>query len=146
MKQRTIIFDIDGTLADIEHRRHFVQCDKPDWKLFNAAMVDDTPNKPIMEMYQKFPNYYEMILVTGRTEEYRIITEEWLEHKEIEYDELHMRPDGDYRPDHIIKEEILRKLQTDGKDILFAVDDRQQVVDMWRRNGITCLQCAEGKF
>jgi hypothetical protein len=44
------------------------------------------------------------------------------------------------------EQDILDALKAEGKDILFAVDDRQQVVDMWRRNGITCLQCDEGQF
>ncbi len=63
---------------------------------------------------------------------------------------LHMREDGDFRKDSIIKEEILNKYLKDNNlkvdDIAFVVDDRKKVVDMWRRRGITCLQCAEGHF
>jgi hypothetical protein len=40
--------------------------------------------------------------------------------------------------------EILKTV--DKSNILYAVDDRQRVVDMWRSNGITCLQVAEGNF
>ncbi|MBV1934915.1 MAG: hypothetical protein KUG59_09500 [Parvibaculaceae bacterium] len=57
-----------------------------------------------------------------------------------------MRPDNDSRADHIIKEEILDKLLAQGAEIEFAVDDRNQVVNMWRRRGITCLQCDYGNF
>ncbi|WP_202926579.1 hypothetical protein [Piscirickettsia salmonis] len=48
--------------------------------------------------------------------------------------------------DNIIKEEILDRLLSNNKHILFVIDDRRQVVDMWRRRGIVCLQCAEGNF
>ena len=57
-----------------------------------------------------------------------------------------MRGDKDNRPDSEIKQDILKQLQKEGKEILFVVDDRQSVVDMWRANGITCLQCKKGNY
>ena len=113
MPKKVILFDIDGTLADIAHRRGHLDQDKPDWKSFNAEMGGDTPNAPIVTLYKSL----------------------WT-----------LRPDNDFRADHIIKEEILNRLLAAGKIIEFVVDDRQQVVDMWRRNGITCLQCDIGDF
>ena len=57
-----------------------------------------------------------------------------------------MRKDYDNRQDAVIKEEIY-KLHIQPKfNVLFCVDDRKQVVDMWRRIGLICLQCAEGEF
>ena len=50
-----------------------------------------------------------------------------------------MRKAKDNRQDSMVKQDILDALKAEGKDIIFAVDDRQQVVDMWRGNGITCL-------
>jgi FMN phosphatase YigB (HAD superfamily) len=145
---KTILFDIDGTLADIEHRRWHLDKDKPDWKSFNAEMGGDTPNAPIVALYNSLWNTgtYEMILVTGRNERSRVLTEQWLTWNNISFVEMIMRPDNDFRADHIIKEEILNRLLAAGKIIEFVVDDRQQVVDMWRRNGITCLQCDVGDF
>ena len=144
----TVLFDIDGTLADIEHRRKFVQCEKPNWKLFNAQMGEDTPHWPIVSLYRALWNTgnYELLLVTGRNEAYRKITEQWLTWNAIPFDDIYMRGDKDFRSDHVIKEEILGHLHSRGKCILFVVDDRQQVVDMWRRNGITVLQCDQGDF
>ncbi len=145
---KTILFDIDGTLANIEHRRGHVAKDKPDWKSFNAEMGGDTPNAPIVALYKSIwdTDSYELILVTGRNERSRSLTEQWLAWNEIPFDQMLMRPDNDFRADHIIKEEILNRLLAAGKAIEFVVDDRQQVVDMWRRNGITCLQCDVGDF
>lgn len=143
-----MLFDIDGTLADIEHRRKFVQCEKPDWKSFNARMGEDTPNWPIVSLYCSLWNTgdYDLILVTGRNEAYRKITEQWLTWNAIPFGDMYMRGDNDFRNDHVIKEEILGHLLSRGRRILFVVDDRQQVVDMWRRNGITVLQCDQGNF
>jgi hypothetical protein len=58
---------------------------------------------------------------------------------------LYMRQDGDFRRDDIVKQEILDKY-IDKDRVLFVLDDRDQVVDMWRRNGLTCFQVAEGDF
>jgi len=87
-----------------------------------------------------------MEIVTGRNERFRQITERWLTWNEIPFSRLTMRPNKDQRPDYIIKQEILDGFLSEGLDITFTVDDRQQVVDMWRRNGITCLQCDVGDF
>ena len=145
---KTVLFDIDGTLADIEHRRGFLYETPPNWKKFNALMGLDTPNYPIVQLYQTLwkSTEYNIELVTGRNEEFRKITEQWLIWNEISFKKIHMRKDKDNRPDHIVKKEILDELLQSGYDIEFVVDDRQQVVDMWRANGIVCLQCAKGNF
>ena len=145
---KVVLFDIDGTLANIEHRRHFLDQPNPDWKSFNAAMGDDTPNEPVVSLYKTLweSEAYTLILVTGRNERSRKLTEQWLTWNEIPFERVVMRADGDFRADHIIKEEILDRLLAEGLEIQFTVDDRQQVVDMWRRRGITCLQCDVGNF
>ena len=145
---KTIIFDIDGTLADIDHRRHYVSEGKPDWKKFNDEMGGDTPNNPVVSLYLTLwhSKVYNIEIVTGRNERFRTLTEQWLTWNEIPFKRVSMRADNDHRADYLIKEEILKAFLTEGHDIAFAVDDRQQVVDMWRRNGITCLQCDVGDF
>lgn len=145
---KVVLFDIDGTLADINHRRVFLAEDKPNWKLFNSKMGNDTPNHPVVSLYNTLWNagVFELILVSGRNQEYRQITEQWLVWNEIPFDRLLMRNTGDTRADFLVKQDILNLLISEGKQIEFVVDDRQQVVDMWRQNGITCFQCDEGNF
>lgn len=53
-----------------------------------------------------------------------------------------MRAAGDYRQDAIVKAEILEQILADGYEPFLVVDDRPQVVDMWRSYGIVTLQCA----
>ena len=57
-----------------------------------------------------------------------------------------MRKSGDRRPDHVVKRELLRAIQGDGFEPTMAIEDRVQVVDMWRGQGLICLQCGPGKF
>lgn len=146
--KKTVLFDIDGTIADIEHRRGFLDDVRPDWNRFNGAMGDDTPNSSVVSLYKTLwqSGEYELLFLTGRHEKYRGVTEQWLAWNEIPFSRLLMRKNKDNRADHIVKEEILDQLLARGASIEFVVDDRQQVVDMWRRRGITCLQCDVGDF
>jgi hypothetical protein len=144
----TALFDIDGTIAKIDHRRPLVVGKKADWKTFNSLMGDDLPNEPIVDLYRALweSKSYELILVSGRGEEFRSVTETWLTWNLIPFGKLLMRPQGDFRSDVEIKQEILDRLLSEGKTISFVVDDRDSVVEMWRRNNITCLQCDKGNF
>lgn len=144
----TVLFDIDGTIANIKHRRKFLEQTSPDWKSFNASMGQDIPNEDVVSLYKSLwsKDDFEITLVTGRSDRHRKITEQWLSWNEIPYNQILMRSDKDFRADSLIKQDILNNLLNAGKIIAFVVDDRQQVVDMWRRNGITCLQCDVGDF
>lgn len=57
-----------------------------------------------------------------------------------------MRPRNDYRRDDIVKEIILDFEILTRYTPIFMIDDRTQVVEMWRRRGFVCLQCAKGNF
>ena len=148
LDKKTVIFDLDGTIADVKKRRLSLQGESRDWDAFHAGIKDDPPNTPVVELYRVLWDSarYEIIIVTGRMEQYRLSTGEWLTRHEIPFQTLKMRADGDFRADHIIKEEMLLQLLGEGKEPVFVVDDRQQVVDMCRRHGITCLQCDKGDF
>ena len=64
----------------------------------------------------------------------------------LSFSAIYMRGDTDFRPDDELKKGFLDKMRKDGFNPVMAVDDRQQVVDMWRRRGLTCFQVAEGNF
>jgi len=145
-----IICDLDGTLCDIEHRRAHVATTPKNWDSFFYGIEDDTVNEAVMSVLEGWLKGFEneVIFCTGRPEKYRAATEGWLdEHYGVQLTgrELHMRKDGDYRPDDIVKEEILNT-HIDKDRVMFVLDDRQQVVDMWRHNGLQCFQVAEGNF
>lgn len=144
LKKNCIIVDLDGTLADCEHRREFVEC--KDWKGFYERMGADRLNSWCKYLIQNRIDTVDIVVTSGRPEEYREVTDHWLDVHQIERAALFMRPTGDYRPDHVVKQEILERDIRPRWDVFFAIDDRKQVVDMWRRNGIVTLQCAEGDF
>ena len=149
----TIICDLDGTLADCEHRVHHVQSKPKNWDAFYAGIKDDRANYPVLNLLHTYLSAeieYGLIFCSGRPERCRDDTEYWLHQQGFHRGHkapysLFMRQDGDFRADHIVKQDIL-DAHIDKERVLFVLDDRQQVVDMWRRNGLTCFQVAAGNF
>ncbi|HET9587862.1 MAG TPA: HAD family acid phosphatase [Anaerolineales bacterium] len=145
MTEEIVIFDIDGTLADVSERIHHVRKKPKNWNAFFQGMAQD---KAIHAMVRLCNILYEtgiqIILCSGRSEEHRPETIEWLAQHGVNYHELILRPDGDRRSDTIVKREMLAGI--DKSKILFIVEDRSRVVEMWRSEGLVCLQCAPGEF
>jgi hypothetical protein len=143
------IFDIDGTLANLEHRLHFIKQKSPDWDSFHNNVIFDQPIKPVITTCQMLSKFCDIWYFTGRMECCRGDTIAWLHHNVIGFEEpnLTMRNQGDTREDFVIKQEMLHNMLHIDRDRLVAVfDDRQQVVDMFRSNGIQVFQCAKGNF
>jgi FMN phosphatase YigB (HAD superfamily) len=144
---KVIIFDVDGTLANCQHRQHHVQQKPRRWDLFNKGIPHDTPHDDIIWLFKMLANSdTTMLIASGRGEENRPETVKWLADNEICYSKLYMRPAKDSRPDNIIKGEILEQIRAEWGEPYMVFDDRNQVVDEWRRQGVRCLQVAPGDF
>lgn len=148
------IFDIDGTIANLTHRLHFIQKSPKDWAGFFAAAGDDKPIYEVINVAKALDAAGHSILyVSGRSEDIRDITTNWL----ITYGlpnplALYMRKSKDRREDSLVKSDILDKLfKTYGPPEQVGLwggvfDDRQQVVDMHRSRGLKVFQVAKGNF
>ena len=144
MTNLVMVFDIDGTLANVEHRRQFVASKTKNWAAWNAAMDRDTVHndiKFIMDMCRftsfNHPDYEDRIvtvLCSGRGEETRDVTTKWLVDNKIWHDKLYMRAAKDNRKDSIVKVELLQEIRKDWGEPYLWFDDRQQVVDAIRRS------------
>ena len=139
------IFDIDGTLADISGREHHVRQHPKNWNAFFQGMAADQASTSIVRLCNiLYDAGVYIILCSGRNERHRAETEKWMEREGVRYHEMRLRADNDMRSDVKAKREMLQGL--DKSKILFVVEDRSRVVDMWRSEGLTCLQCAPGDF
>lgn len=146
-KAKAVWSDLDGTLCDIVHRRHFVRSEgKKDWNAFFRGMVHDTVNEPVMELLNKFSKDYNIVYCTGRPADWEKETRDWLVKHNAPTGSLFMRMKRDSRRDDIVKEIILDFEVLTRYDILFCLDDRDQVVKMLRNRGLTVFQVAEGNF
>lgn len=141
------IFDVDGTLANPVHRKHFIENKPKRWDLWNLNIDKDTVNQEIADFVEvaRAKGIF-VIIATGREEKYRVITRNWLYDHNIFFDSLMLRKNGDYRSDDIIKKEMLDRISAAGINPVLVFDDRDRVVKMWRENGIRCFQVAEGDF
>lgn len=138
MRTPAIICDIDGTLAHMTDRGPY------DTSRYHTDIVDET----IREIVSRYKaSGIVIILCSGRSEEFKSTTQEWLHRFGIAYDLLLMRLPGDRTNDALVKKELYTTHIKDKYDILFVLDDRNRVVDMWRNDlGLKCLQVAPGDF
>lgn len=140
-----IVSDLDGTLADVDHRRHFVSEKPKDYRSFYESMVMDGVRYDVLERVEEAVEKHdsELIIVSARPDNYREKTEKWLTEHGIEYSALLMRKVGDHRPDVVIKEEIYN-MHLKGRDIRLVFDDRPRVIRMWESFGLQVENCGDG--
>lgn len=137
-KDRAIVVDVDGTLADMTGVR------KPfEW---NKVLLDK-PRANVIETVRLFSKAgYKVIIMSGRDGCCIADTEEWLQKHGIPYDAIYMRDEGNSEPDAIIKERLFWDCVAPNYDVKFVLDDRDQMVNQWRAMGLECWQVAEGDF
>lgn len=142
------IFDLDGTLADIKHRRPLVEGEKKNWPAFFAACVDDSPMKGVVQTFHMlYDAGAELWIWSGRSDEVHDETVDWLNRNDIPFRELRMRKAGDHQPDEKLKASWLAELSNEDRFRLVAIfEDRDRMVKLWRDNGIPCFQVAPGDF
>ena len=151
-----VIFDLDGTLADIEDRRKKSKKDngKIDWdKFFDPVNIWlDQPNHPVIKMAQVLSDTgHKIAIFSGRSKATKSVTKDWLKTNQVPFDVIKMRPTSHpwkFMPDDKLKQIWLDDLfpKKDKDKIVCIFDDRSKVVDMWRDNGLTCMQVAPGDF
>lgn len=138
-KPPAIIVDVDGTLA------HGVRVHRGpyDWD----KVGDDTVDPVIAEMVNAYSDKgYNIIVMTGRDGVCAVRTVEWVYDNGIACHYFFHRPEGDCRKDSVVKMELFDKFVREEFNVKFVLDDRDQVVSMWRSLGLKVLQVAEGNF
>lgn len=137
-KPRAILVDIDGTLATMSGRSPY------EW----MRVGEDSPVEAVIEAVMAACLFNrEVIVMSGRDESCRAITEEWLtKHLGVAWSKLYMRPEGDNRKDNIIKYELFNRYVRNDYNVSYVLDDRDQVVEMWRKLGLACFQVNYGNF
>jgi len=149
---KMVIFDLDGTLADISARRQLsTKSDgKLDWdKFFDPKNISlDKPNHAVIHMAQVLAeNDHTIVILSGRSKGTELTTKSWLNKHHVPWHIIKMRPTDskwNFMPDDKLKKIWLDEFDKNG--IVAVFDDRDKVVNMWRKNGLTCFQVAEGKF
>jgi predicted kinase len=133
-----IVFDLDGTLADITHRLHHVRGNNKNYRQFYASVSEDKPKTQVISLLKELSRAGNRIEIwSGRSDESRSDTEDWLMTYGLDGYDLKMRPKGDHQPDVDLKRSWLMQAKRK-PDAVF--DDRSKVVQLWRDEGILCCQ------
>lgn len=135
-----VIFDLDGTLACMGDRSPY------DGKACGVDVVNKSIHYLLEVLRFDSVSQPKVIIFSGRNGDSREETRKWLLDHQVSYDNLIMRSEGDVRKDSVIKQEMFDQYVKDKYNVWFIVDDRDQVVKMWRDMGLVCLQVNYGDF
>lgn len=142
---RAAIIDLDGTLSLNETGRPWYGPG------YEERLHEDRVNRTVEDVVSAMVSHGlvdHILFVSGRTEVGRAATSQWI------YDNtaftvgggsasLFMRADGDYRPDHVVKREIYDEHIRDAYSVFVALDDRPEMIELWRSLDIPAWQVNE---
>ena len=136
LKPTAHIYDVDGTLANVDPYLHHVRGSNRDYDAFHEASIGALPNYDVVQMLNdSVADGHHVLIVTSRKEKWRGLTSMWLAINNIRSHSLFMRADDDHRPDYEVKKDILDKINKQW-DVLHAVDDNPSVIRLWQENAI----------
>lgn len=142
-----IICDLDGTIAlDTGRAQECLHSGKRNWDAYYARCHEDAPNTNLIELLDSLADLYSIWIISGRREDTRAVTLEWLRKYSVPFTGLEMRPVGNFVDDHILKPEMARELELTPENVLCIFEDRDRVVKVWRELGFSCFQVAQGTF
>lgn len=138
-KPLAYILDMDGTICHINGKRNMFDYNK---------VIDDDLDERVFETIKTITDSgkYKLIVVSGREDICIDDSKDWLKFHGIKYDQIFMRPKNDYRKDNVVKLEIYNNYIKDNYNVIGCFDDRQQVVSMWRDQGLLVYHVADGRF
>ena len=128
------VVDIDGVVADVRHRLHFIEGKPRQWDRFFAAATDDPPLPEGVALVKELAEDHDVLWLTGRPERTRRATRTWLAAQGLPTEPLIMRPDRDFRPARVTKRDELRRLRRT-REVDVVVDDDPEVVALLQADG-----------
>lgn len=141
------VFDIDGTIANNEHRSHLLPSSDlhltSGWRDYNKACSGDSPIIPMINMMNTLAELSTVYIMTSRSDEVERMTLEWLQDNDVEYDSIYMRSRHDNRKDYKIKEEWLNEISDGDKSNVVIFEDNPQVIKHLRSCGYTVMSVCE---
>jgi len=144
-----VLLDLDGVIADAEHRQRFLHQEEPDWEGFYAGVASDGVLDAGRALAASIAQDLPVLVLTGRIDEVAAVTQRWLEDNGIRWDMLICRPaheDDDFRHAVDYKRDEISQLRTYGYEPRLAVDDNRKIVAMYEETGIPSLYVPSGYY
>ncbi|UOR02046.1 hypothetical protein MUN77_01560 [Leucobacter allii] len=139
VSSEAVIVDVDGTLCDVSGVRHYVLADpqRRDYEAFHGASALCPPIPATLDWVEQHRAAGRTVfVVTARSQRWEFLTRRWMRKWGIRYDWLLMRADGDLRKDRLVKTDILARIRARGFEVVAAIDDNPNVIDLWQAEGI----------
>ncbi|QIG65775.1 polynucleotide kinase [Ochrobactrum phage vB_OspM_OC] len=142
------LIDIDGTASLSNHDYYIFLKTKPkNWKTFFHGSI----HTPACEQVKKLVNMLydsgdKIIMFTARPEDFREVSERWLEKNGIKYHDMIMRPLGDYRPDVEAKRDMLKIVREKYGEPFAAFEDRDGNIKMFAEEGVYSFNVSQGQL
>jgi hypothetical protein len=137
-RRQLAVIDIDGVLADVRHRLHFLDRQPKDWGGFFRAAPKDPPLAEGLETVRRLAEVFTIVYLSGRPEHCRRDTLAWFRKHGVPPGDLHLRPHGDHRPARLVKVDALRRLSAEAL-VAVLVDDDPDVCAAARAAGFDVL-------
>ena len=141
-----VVVDMDGVLSDAASRQHYLESAQRNWRAFFDACGEDPVIEEVKVLLDLLDRDLVVVLLTARPERVHHLTEAWLQHYEIRWDLLIMRPWGDYDMAREFKRSTVAELRKAGFDLRLAIEDDRRNVDMFRREGVPALYKHSGYY
>lgn len=139
-----IIVDLNGTLADCQHRAHYIKSSPKKWDAYYAGMVDDPPITPTVELVRVLSlGGGKVVVWSGHPDIHYDKASSWLTKHAVPFDRLMMRKHNDFRKDTEIKVEMLAEIRASGLTPTLVIEDRMSVANTMRAYGLVCLHCTD---
>lgn len=136
MKRSAVLFDMDGTLADVRSIRHHVLAKPKNFDAFHAESVNVPANKEVANAAQVAHLLgHAVVIVTARKQMWARHTAMWLALNSIPSDAMFMRRNDDHRADVLVKRDILEAVRHSW-NVIAAWDDNPKIIELWKSEGI----------
>ncbi|MFT4868273.1 MAG: hypothetical protein ACI9LV_000900 [Candidatus Nanohaloarchaea archaeon] len=127
------VIDLDGTISDNSHRKHLIEGESKNWKEYLKRCSEDEAVSEVLDFVKELRSDHRIVIITARSEEVRERTVNWLNEKDVPYDQLFMlEKDKRNIEDHEFKREKLERLENP----VLAVDDKESNLRMFREEGL----------
>ena len=143
---RSVVFDMDGVLADAAGRQHHLEGAKKDWDAFFDACGDDPLIEDVAPLLELLDRDLRVVLLTGRPVKVKNLTLEWLDCHKLRWDLLVMRPRGDYSAARQFKQTTLPELREAGLEPVLGFEDDVRNAEMFRASGVPCVYIHSGYY
>lgn len=140
MSNKIILFDLDNTISDMDHRLSLIDRLEPDWDAFEASCDLDYPIHSTILLMRALHHQHQVWIWTGRSDNVKGKTVKWLTAQGVPYDQLIMRRYGDQRPTVRIKRDWLNDNPVPRDRVLCAFDDDPQIIQMLNSEQVLAYQ------